>query len=230
MSKVQFNLLPDVKLRYIQTERTRKLVVSVATAVTVTAVAVFLILLSVVDGVQKKQLSDADAQVAAATKDLQNVQGLDKVLTIQSQLNSLVTLHQNKHITSRIFTYLPQVTPANVSITKLDIDTSTNALTIAGTAGSHATVNAFIDTLKLTKYKIGDQGTSQTAFPSVIESNFAISSNTVTFGLNITYDPKLFANNLTDSSRKTVTPVLVVPKSGSASTSSNNNQLFTGSR
>jgi hypothetical protein len=158
------------------------------------------------------------------------VQGLDKVLTIQSQLNSLVTLHQNKHITSRIFTYLPQVTPANVSITKLDIDTSTNALTIAGTAGSHATVNAFIDTLKLTKYKIGDQGTSQTAFPSVIESNFAISSNTVTFGLNITYDPKLFANNLTDSSRKTVTPVLVVPKSGSASTSSNNNQLFTGSR
>ena len=210
MSNVQFNLLPDVKLRNIHAEQSRNRVVSIAVGVSAVCVAIFVILLFSVYGVQKKQLSDANTQLNNGTSQLEAIPNINKALTIQNQLFSLVSLHQSKHISSRLFTYLSQVTPANASVGSLNVDLVKDQMTLAGTADSQATVNTFIDTLKFTQYKVAS-GSAVSAFPSVLESAFSINSANVSYSLTVQFDPKLFANNLTDSAGAPQAPTLQVP-------------------
>lgn len=212
MSRVQFNLLPDVKLQYMKTHRTRNLVVAICTVVTAAAILILLIMLVTVEGVQKKEMSDAQKDLTSANAKLNQVPNIDRIITVQNQLQALVGLHQNKHALSRIFTYLPQVTPQTVSISQLSLDTTQNSMTIAGNADTQKSVNSFIDTLKATTYKLGDQGDAQPAFPSVVESSFSINDANVSYSLSIQFDPNLFANNLTDGQGNKQVPKLNVPK------------------
>lgn len=227
MSKVQFNLLPDIKINLQKTERLRRLVVTITVLVTASAVGIFLFMLFTVDVIQAKSMRDAAKDVDSASAQLKNIPALDNIITVQNQLKSLPSLHQGKHISSRIFTYLPQVTPTNVSINKLNLDLKQNTLVISGTADSQKTVNAYIDSLKNATYKVGDQGPATIAFPSVVESNFSINGSTVGYTINIQFDPKLFANNLLDSQGKPQTPKLSVPnQTSSPSVLPNSDGLF----
>ncbi len=206
MASVQFNLLPDVKLEYIRTQRSKNLVGTIALLAGAAALAIFLIVLFTVEGVQRKQLNDSNSAITQTTNQLKAVTGLDQILTVQNQLNTLSTLHHQKHAVSRLFTYLAELTPSNAHISQLNLDTTTNSLKISGAAKSQDTVNTFIDALKFTTYKVGATDSAHTAFPSVIESTFSISSGSVDYGLTITYDPQLFSNSLS------ATPTLTVPK------------------
>lgn len=221
MPRVQFNLLPDVKQEYIKSQRLRNLVISVSVLVAAASFVLFLILFFSVAIVQQKQLNDTEKNINSNTAKLKSITGIEEALVIQNQLHTLSTLHKNKHISSRLFTYLPQITPDNVNITKLDIDYATNVMNISGTADSHNSVNAFIDTLKYTTYKIGSKDTAHQAFSAVVESNFGISTNNVSFSLTSQFDPKLFANNLVDESSKPATPQLNVPSLSAIRQSSN---------
>jgi len=209
-------------MKYVQAQRSRNMVVSLAFLVSAVSLGALVVLFLSVNVVQKKMLSDADGDIEKYSKELNEIPNIDKILTIQSQLDSLPDLHQNKHITSRIFTYLPQVTPANASISRLGIDMSSNIMTIDGEADSQVTVNTFIDTLKFTTYKIGNEDSGAKAFPTVTESSFAINDGRVNYGLTITFDPKLFANNLLDSEGRPQTPTLVVPQLTTTHASANN--------
>lgn len=194
MSAMQFNLLPDIKLEYIKAERSRKVVASIGLLVSAIAVAILLIMLFTVEVVQKKQLSDAASAVTTANKDLSGITGLNKVLTVQNQLGTLATLHQSKHISSRIFTYLPEITPSNVKITQITMDLSQNTITITGTADSQLAVNTFIDTLKFAQFKASSSDTEHPAFTNVVESAFSLTATGSTYTINATLDPALFAN------------------------------------
>src|SRR5665213_3082884 len=121
MSKVQFNLLPDSKLNFNRSQRTKKLVYTITTIASLVSIALLVVMLLFADGVQKKLMSDATKNVDKSSSQLQALK-VDKIITVQSQLQALPTLHQSKHITSRIFTYLPKITPTSVSINRLDLD------------------------------------------------------------------------------------------------------------
>jgi Tfp pilus assembly protein PilN len=229
MSKVQFNLLPDVKLQYNRAQRLRKTVNSVAFLVSAAAFGVFLLMLLTVDVVQKKQMSDAGKELDSVSKQLNSIPELNNIVTVQSQLQALTTLHQNKHVTSRVFVYLPQLTPAGVSINKLTLNLKDQTLLIGGQADSQKTVNAFVDTLKATTFKVSDQDTAARAFPSVQESNFTINPTNVNYTINMTLDPKLFANNLKDSQGQPATPKLTIPQlQNGAPGTLNTNAIFSG--
>jgi Tfp pilus assembly protein PilN len=212
MSAIQFNLLPDVKLAYIKAQRNQKLVSSIAILASAVAIGVFLIMLLTVDVLQKKQLNDAKKSAASASSQLAGISGLSNILTVQNQQKTLVTLHGSKHISSRLFTYLPEVTPTNVNIGRVLLDFKANTIEIDGTADSAHSVNTFVDTLKFTTYKVGSQDSDHPAFTSVVESNFSITAGKASYSLNVTFDPKLFANNLVDSKGNQQAPVLNVPK------------------
>jgi hypothetical protein len=107
MSKVQFNLLPDSKLTLNRNLHTKRLVFSIATIVSLVSVALLVVLLLFVDGVQKKLMSDAAKNVDKSSQQLKNL-NVERIITVQNQLQALPALHQNKHVTSRIFTYLPK--------------------------------------------------------------------------------------------------------------------------
>ncbi|MDB5161274.1 MAG: putative Fimbrial assembly family protein [Candidatus Saccharibacteria bacterium] len=229
MSKVQFNLLPDTKLQYNKDQQTKHRVTAIAYSVSAISLAIFLLLLFTVDVVQKKQLSDAAKEVDTASKQLRAVPQIDEIITVQNQLKTLSGLHQNKHVTSRIFTYLPQLTPANVTINKLDLDLKQNTMAIVGTANSQHSVNTFVDTLKFATYKVNSTDSAVSAFPSVVESGFTINPANIGYTISIQFDPKLFANNLVDSNGKSKAPQLTV-RSTSAGSLDPSSTLFNSSQ
>jgi len=221
MSKVQFNLLPDSKLQINKAQRTKHMVYTISTIAVVVSVGLLIVMLLLVDVAQKKLMSDAAARVDKSSKQLQDL-NIGKIITVQNQLQTLTGLHQKKHITSRIFTYLPKVTPPGVSIDKLDLDLTKNTLNISGTANSQKDVNTFVDSLKQATYKVGDS-TPVAAFQGVVESGFNINGKNVGYSIDMQFDPKLFANDLKDAQGNFVTPVVSV-KGALA----NPNTLFNG--
>lgn len=222
MNKVEFNLLPDLKMGVVKAARTRKTIVGIALLASAASLAVLILLIFTVYIVQHKQLTDADGNIKIANEKLKNTSGLEQILTVQKQLQTLPGLHQNKHVNSRLFTYLPQVTPTNVSIGGLTVDMTTNIMQISGTANSQHAVNTFIDTLKFTTYITGTNSTAKNAFPTVIETNFALSGSRVSYLLDVSFDPVLFSNNQS-------APVLRVPSlTTTRSVVDNPSTLFTG--
>lgn len=211
MSVVQFNLLPDSKLEFNRTLHTKRLAYTIAVVASAASLAILLVMLGLVDGVQKKLMSDAATRVDKASSKLQQLD-VGKIITIQNQLQTLPGLHEKKHITSRIFTYLPKVTPPNVSINRLDLDLTKNTMSIAGTAPSQKEINTFVDTLKFAKYTIGSGQPTQ-AFTNVVESGFSLNSTGAGYGIDMQFDPQLFANGLKDSQGKSITPVISVDTS-----------------
>jgi hypothetical protein len=196
---IQLNLLPDVKIEFLRTTRNKRLIIGISLVVIAASVGVLLLLASVVYGFQKKNLSDLNKDITTYNKQLKDTPDLDKVLTIQNQLTALTTLHEGKADTTRLFTYLTQLTPAAASITQLDMDVATTTLTITGNAKSLDIVNTYIDTLKFTTYQTVDaegvpDSESQKAFSNVVLSQFARTGEGANYTVTLSYDPPIFSN------------------------------------
>lgn len=197
---VQFNLLPDVKLEYNRQQRAKRLVYTVCGITTVTVLAITVVAFFAVNILQHKLLNDANNDITTYSNKLKSIPNLDKVLTIQNQLNALPGLHQTKHVTSRLFDYLPQVTPNNVFIGKLSIDTTADTISITGTADTVESVNKFVDTLKFTQFTTKDAPDTKTkAFSSVILSKVDRDEKGATYTIDTTYDAALFDSTQTVS-------------------------------
>lgn len=196
---IQFNLLPDVKLEYIRTRRTKRFVNFLSFGIAGSLLAVMVLLTLFVNVFQKKHLNDINKDIKSSSSQLQGVKDLDKILTIQNQLSSLPALHAQKPVTSRLFTYLGQVTPAQVgtqflSISKLEVDMTLKTIVIVGDADSVNTVNKFVDTLKFTSFSLtdkSDQNIDPKAFTAVVS---VITRDEKDAGYKVTFnfDPLIF--------------------------------------
>lgn len=194
---IQLNLLPDVKLEYIQAQRARRLVLSVSVLIAAGSLALLILLLSV-SALQKKHLNDLSNDIKSETAELQKKPQIDKILTVQNQLQSLTQLHADKPAAARLFGFLNDVTPANVNITDLTIDFTKQTITITGTSDSLANVNKYIDTLKLTTFTTGDNDQAQPAFSSIVLSSFSLDTGAskpgqaANYTINMSYNPTIF--------------------------------------
>lgn len=193
--RLQFNLLPDVKQDYLKAQRSKRTVIGSAMAASGLAIVILIFMIMTVYVINKKKLNDADKDVQKYSQELKAIPNLDKILTVQKQLNTLVGLHQNKHVMSRLYAYLPQVTPINVYMGKVNVDLTTSTLIIDGTTDTQKTINTYVDTLKFTTYKIGGQDTKKKAFTDVKESQFAITDKGASYQLTVQFDPVLFSNS-----------------------------------
>lgn len=205
---VQFNLLPDVKLEYVRARHTKYLLTFISFVVGAAALTVFLFSLFVVNVVQKKSLSDLNRDIAAYSTQLKETKDLSKMLTVQNQLSTLTTLHEGKPVTSRLFGYIGQLTPAKATLNKLNIDFAAQTITIGGTAPSLDTVSLYTDTLKATKYTVEGSEDKQKAFSDVVLSSFGRDEKGAQFTITMKYQPDLF------DGKKNVT--LVVPANAEA--------------
>lgn len=190
---VQFNLLPDVKLEYNKTKKQKRFIYGVSAIAVGVAATIFILSFLFVSILQKQLLSRADKDITASGKQLKSIHDIEKILTVQNQLSSLPKLHQQKHITSRLFTYLPQITPPNVSVGSLDLDTAATTMNFSGSADSIETVNKFVDTLKFTKYSTSDNPDNQLpAFSQVVLTAVGLSDKKASYSINTIYDAALF--------------------------------------
>lgn len=192
---VQFNLLPDIKIEYLKARRQQHMVVLASVVASIAAVTVFVLLLSVVYGVQKKNLNDLNSDIQSASSELQSTKDLTKILTVQNQLKALPALHDQKVVSSRMFDYLSQVTPNNVAIAKLDADFALNTLTISGSAPDLTAVNTYTDSLKFTKFKT--KSSQKSAFSDVVLSSFTRDSKQATYSITLKFDPVIFTGTET---------------------------------
>lgn len=202
---VQLNLLPDVKTNYIKTQKAKRTVVLASVIVSGVAIGIVLLLAAVVYGGQAVQLNNLKKDIATKSDQLKNVENLDKILTIQNQLNALPALHSSKPVMSRLFVFLPQVTPSDVQIADFSLDFQTSSMSLTGTAKDLVAVNRFVDTLKFTKYTTDQSTDEKVAFTEVVLTGFTRSDKDAKYSISLKFDPALFS-----SEYKTVT--LVVPK------------------
>lgn len=194
---MQLNLLPAVKMEYIKAQRARRLVLTMAVLVTIAALALLLLLLSV-DGLQKKHLNDLNKDIASETSKLQHEPQINKMLTVQNQLNSLTDLHASEPAAAQVFNYLNQVTPANVNITDFTIDFTQQTATITGTSDNLANVNQYVDTLKHATFTTSSNNTSQPAFSNIVLTSFSLNTDSGNTGqaanytISLSYDKTIF--------------------------------------
>lgn len=216
---IQFNLIPDIKNQYLRTQRTKRLVIITSMSISAVFLFVFILLFSVVQFAQKSHIKNLQKDIDTTLLNLKKDENLEKVLTIQNQLNSLTGLHDSKPVTTRLYNYLVQVTPKDASISSVDIDFKQNTLKISGTAKSIEVVNKFVDTLKFTDYEITTnenpaQKTTKKAFSSVVLDNFSTAtgkSGEVSYGISFSFDPALFMINK-DANNKPQAIQLKVPQ------------------
>lgn len=192
MSTVQFNLLPDVKLEYYKAQKTKGLIFKLAFLVSAVAVGIMVISFVIANIVQKKALSDAEGDTKKYSNQLQATPDLEKILTVQNQLNALPTLHKQKHVLSRLYTFLPSITPEKVNIGKLTLDAKLNTMVITGTSDKIETVNKFADTLKFTSYTVAGSTDKKSAFKSVVLQAIGRDESVVSYTINVEFDPTLF--------------------------------------
>lgn len=194
---VQFNLLPDIKLEYIKARRMKRLVVGASIIVGSLALAIFLLLFLGVNVVQKRHLDNLDRDIASNISQLQATPDINKVLTIQNQLNSITALHTQKPAASRYVDYLRQVTPSKATISQSMIDFELGTITISGTADSLKTVNKYADTLKFTTYDVDGNDNQQPAFSQVVLVGFGASNDGASYQFSLKFNPEIFDNTKT---------------------------------
>lgn len=188
---IEFNLLPDVKLEYVKTRRIERLVIAGSLLAAAAALVVFIFLLVFVDVLQKNHLSDIDSNIKTSSAQLQAMPSLNKILTIQNQLQALPALHDQKPVTSRLFTYMAQLTPAKATISSLNIDFTTHTLTIAGNADSLATIDQFADTLKFTTYTVSGSHGAPLVFSDVV-TTLSPGATSASYTITSVFNPVIF--------------------------------------
>src|SRR5208282_2560935 len=120
------------KLKYIKAKRQEHIVIFISTIAIIVAVTISVILISIVDVVQKKELSDAKAAVSSDVSQLRSTPNLQQILTVQNQMQALPNLHNAKPAVSRLFNYLTELTPSSATISKLTVDYTQNTVNISG--------------------------------------------------------------------------------------------------
>jgi Tfp pilus assembly protein PilN len=217
---IQVNLLPDIKLHYIKARRLQRTVIAASVIVGGAALGLFVLLYVGVAVLQKNKLDSLSKEIVADSKKLEATPDLNKILTIQNQLNSLSGLHDKKIVASRLPIFIQQVTPSKATITNLTIDFTTQKITITGEADSLQTVNTYVDTLKFTNYKVSGAPSEQTprAFSEVVMASFAKTEKGASYSISFAYDPIIFGIVAKDQDNDSVAAVtqpnavtLVVP-------------------
>lgn len=199
---IQFNLLPSIKREYVKARRNRRLTVLAAGLVGIISLAVLAILFVSVQIVQKNYSKDLARDIKSQSKTLQGISDLNKILTIQNQLGSLTALHDQKPVTTLLFGYLKQFTPAKASIASVIINFDKQTVEITGSADSINTVNKFVDTLKFTDYKTEEPKQGK-AFSLVVLADFGRDDKGASYKLSMAYDNAIFSSNSK--------PTLIIP-------------------
>ena len=191
---IQFNLLPDIKLEYLKAERNKRLVFSVSLLVTALAVVLVAGLFSYVE-YQKTQINSLSSDIKQQGAKLSNQANINSILTIQNQIQTLTSLHQQEPNVTNLATYLNQLIPVSANLSSLSVDFNANTFSMAGDADSLVTVNQLVDIMKFANYSVKGVTGNKPAFSSVILTNFGLTKGRASFTINLSFDPTLFNNN-----------------------------------
>lgn len=192
---IQLNMLPDVKIEFMRLSRIKRLVISVTVVIIAISAIVLISLISLVYGVQRSNLNNLDSSITKYKNQIVGTPNLNKILTIQNQLNSLPNLENQKPVVPRLFGYIQQLTPVNVTINNLTIDFNAHTFQINGNSNGIYTVDQFVDTLKFSTYTTSPTSPSLNVFSNVVLSSFGLQTGTASYSISVNYDPNIFSSS-----------------------------------
>lgn len=211
MTTIQLNLLPDVKKEFLKSQKNKAVVISSAILVTIASAAISALLIVYVLVGQQLQMTLITNDIKTRTTDLDNIQDLEKYLTIQNQLAALPGLHDDKGAYSRIFTFLPILNPSapnnvKLSVFQLSADDNEGAVYFTGTTSTYESLNVFLDTLNNAQVTYKAQGSQQSTTTKMFQTAIVQSSSlaavnnvsSVSFTIRAVYDPAVFDATNTD--------------------------------
>lgn len=189
---IQFNLLPDIKVRYIKARRAKRMVI-VSSGLAVTVSVALLVVMFSVSLFQKHHVTELNEDIKSSEKELNDTKDLAKILTIQNQLNTLPTLYTQRPVTSRLFNYVQATTPKEVSMNKLNLDFNESSLAIEVSSATLESINRFVDTLKFTTFTTTDAKEEvRLAFGNVVLDKLTRDDKLATATVKLTFDPVIF--------------------------------------
>lgn len=206
---VELNLIPDVKREFLRAKQQQAVVVTISILSGMAAVAL-VIVLGLIIGTQAVINVHYDQSIKDNYAKLQQVSGLSSLLTIQQQLGQLPQQNSGRLIDSRIFDILSAVNPPapnHVSFTTIQIDPSTDTISLEGSAvGGYAAADTLKKTILNSYFEYhgpnGDQKEPITSDVSILSTQFtqnASGQNVLEFSMQFTYVSDLFANGIGDA-------------------------------
>lgn len=202
---IEINLLPDVKLEFIKAQKIRAKVIFSSLIIGITSVSIVAGLAVYIFAVQSIRGSVADGAIKDKTAQLNKVEDLPKILTIQNQLSKISELNSDKKIDSRIFDLLKVIippSPNNIQISDLVINPENTTITINGQAkNSYEALEMFKKIIEGAKvqYMDKDNNSSEVALANSINtgnSSYGEDSSgqkVLRFTLSFAYAPELFS-------------------------------------
>ena len=151
----EINLVPAVKAQMIKALKMRNLVLFICIIVSAASVGAVLILFGIKSG-QDIAMANQDGKLETMSAKLLGYEELGDLVTIQSQLDRLSDISENKTVLSRVFGALGVMLPTgddSVTLSELRVDLTTNTLRMDGQAD--ARTNPLIDYRVLESFKKG---------------------------------------------------------------------------
>jgi len=191
---IQVNLLPDIKLEFLKTQRNKRLIVGIAVAVSITAVVIASLLalqVYVNQAIHTKALQD---DIDSSLSELRAIDNLDTILTVSTQLEALPALHEQKPVATRLPDVLEKVVPAGVGLSEIIIDFDLLRIRAVGHGINSRAVNEFADILKNTFYSTVGSNAKTLAFYGVEFDIGVGGEDGLPFETNLDFDIELFDN------------------------------------
>lgn len=197
---IQINLLPDVKLEFLRSQRNKRNVFSSAIIASLVLVGITLLLALHVYVNQTLHTKRLQSDINKLVTEFEAIEDLDTILTIRQQLIALPPLHGAKPAVTRLQGFLGKLVPNNIDLSEVSLNFSDQSLRLSGNGTSSKVVNKFADILKNAYVSYGDGSTLALAF-SGVEFDIGITAeNSVNFDSQMKFNPELFnlANKTVD--------------------------------
>lgn len=192
----QINLIPDLKSEHLKAQRTRNTVISISLLVSGGFVALVVILFLHVNVNQRNHSNNLRDHINELSEEYSSIEDLDKVVTVQRQLESLPSLHDEKPLVSRLPQYLSVITPENIELSEVDLNLEEGLATITGNGTNVTAVNVFTDTIKNATYKLeSNPDNEERPFTNVILDTITTDDETSIFEIKLSFDPLLFTSH-----------------------------------
>jgi hypothetical protein len=208
---IEINLIPDVKLELLQAQKVRTTVISLAIVVGIAAASVVVLLALWVFVIQTTRGVLSDNTIKSENQKLSNVADLSHTLTIQNQLKLLTTMHDNKHVDSRVFDVLSAVNPPapnDMAISRTTLDADATTITVeAQAANGFPALEVVRKTIAATNVQYTDNGSVKTVALAgdISDSNRSYGEDStgkkvLRFTLTFKYPGELFSPKVTNVS------------------------------
>lgn len=214
---IEINLIPSVKKELLKARMTRNIIISFSVLVGGGAIAL-VVVLGLILGGQLAFEAISDGNIDKKAKELTSIEDVDKLVTVQNQLNKITSQHESKKINSRIFDVISAVNPGGtnaVSFSTITVDSESKTIKLEGSAVSgYSALEALKKTILNTKIKTSKEGSddSEVALTSEIkdeEATFGDDANgkkVLQFSFTITYPDELLARITSDTKLAIITP------------------------